>query len=112
MDKMKESLPAECVDRCFGKWLVCSKQVLRRNNLNIYVYAAAIRAGIIIDRQKNNNIMLVVPTVENLLPPRSHIDPSHLRKINWFPVSNRAEYCIRTPFLRTAMELHQDILTK
>ena len=28
------------------------------------------------------------------LPPRSHIDPSHFRKINWLPVSDRAEYCI------------------
>ena len=28
------------------------------------------------------------------LPPRSHIDPSHFRKINWLPVSGRVEYCI------------------
>ena len=28
------------------------------------------------------------------LPPRSHIDPSHLRKTNWLPVSDRVEYCI------------------
>ena len=28
------------------------------------------------------------------LPPRSHIDPSHFRKINWLPVSDRVEYCI------------------
>ena len=27
------------------------------------------------------------------LPPRSHIDPSHFRKINWLPVSDRVEYC-------------------
>ena len=72
MDKMKESLPAECVDRCYGKWLVCSKQVLRRNNLNIYVYAAAIRAGIIIDRQKNNNIMLVVDCGKSPTPEISY----------------------------------------
>ena len=25
---------------------------------------------------------------------RSHIDPSHFRKINWLPVSDRVEYCI------------------
>ena len=25
---------------------------------------------------------------------RSHIDPSHFRKINWLPVSDRMEYCI------------------
>ena len=28
------------------------------------------------------------------LPPRSHIDPFHFRKINWLPVSDRVEYCI------------------
>ena len=28
------------------------------------------------------------------LPPRSHIDPPHFRKINWLPVSGRVEYCI------------------
>ena len=28
------------------------------------------------------------------LPPRSHINPSHFRKINWLPVSDRVEYCI------------------
>ena len=27
-------------------------------------------------------------------PPRSHIDPSHFRKINWFPTSDRVEFCI------------------
>ena len=28
------------------------------------------------------------------LPPRSHINPSHFRNINWLPVSDRVEYCI------------------
>ena len=28
------------------------------------------------------------------LPPRSHINPSHFRKINWLQVSDRVEYCI------------------
>ena len=28
------------------------------------------------------------------LPPRSYIDPSYLRKINWLPVSDRVKYCI------------------
>ena len=26
--------------------------------------------------------------------PRSHIDPSHFRKVNWLPVSERVEYCM------------------
>ena len=28
------------------------------------------------------------------LPLRSHIDPSHFRKTNWLPVSDRVEHCI------------------
>ena len=28
------------------------------------------------------------------LPPRSHINPSQFRKINWLLVSDRVEYCI------------------
>ena len=28
------------------------------------------------------------------LPPRSHIDASHFRKINWLSVIDRVEYCI------------------
>ena len=28
------------------------------------------------------------------LPPRSHIDPLHFRKISWFLASDRVEYCI------------------
>ena len=34
------------------------------------------------------------------LPPRSHIDPSHFRKINWLPFSDRVEeyYIANTVF--------------
>ena len=28
------------------------------------------------------------------LPPRSYIDPSHFRKINWLPITDRVEYYI------------------
>ena len=28
------------------------------------------------------------------LPPSSHIDPSHVRKIYWLPAGDRVEYCI------------------
>ena len=28
------------------------------------------------------------------IPPRPHIDPSHFRKINWLPHSERVKYCI------------------
>ena len=46
------------------------------------------------------------------LPPRCHIDPSHFRKRNWLPVSDRIEYCIQIPSLSTRMEMHQDIFRK
>ena len=55
---LKEILSAECVDLCNGKLLVFAKQMLRQNNVNIYVYAAAVGAAIIAGRQKNNNMML------------------------------------------------------
>ena len=35
----------------------------------------------------------------NLLP-RSHIDPSHFRKISWLPVSDRVEYCIASTIFK------------
>ena len=34
------------------------------------------------------------------LPPRSHINRSHFRKINWFPVSDRVEYFIVTTIFK------------
>ena len=33
-------------------------------------------------------------------PPRSHINPSHLRKIIWLPVSGKVEYCIAHTILK------------
>ena len=46
------------------------------------------------------------------LPPRSHIDPSHFRKINWLPFGAKQNTVLRLPFLRTGMELYQDIFMK
>ena len=50
------------------------------------------------------------------LPPRSHIDSLHFRKINWLPVSDRVEYCIANAISEcigsTGMELNQDIPMK
>ena len=34
------------------------------------------------------------------LRPRSHIDPSHFRKINWLPVSERVEDCMTNTVFR------------
>ena len=46
------------------------------------------------------------------LPPRSHIDPWHFRKINWLPTSDTVEYCIASAVLSIGMELYQDIFMK
>ena len=43
---------------------------------------------------------------------RSHINPSHFRKINWLPVSDRVEYCIAKTVFKYWMELYQDIFMK
>ena len=34
------------------------------------------------------------------LPPRSHINPSHFRKINWLPVNDRVDNCIANTFFK------------
>ena len=49
------------------------------------------------DRPKRLTYRQIPPNMFYLslnLPPRSHIDLFHFRKINWLPVSDRAEYCI------------------
>ena len=43
------------------------------------------------------------------LPPRSPINPSHFRKINRLPVSDRVNTVLRIPSLSTGIELYQDI---
>ena len=62
IEKIESLISAECIENCGGVWLTCAKQVLRQNNFNVYVYAAAIRDAITKGRQKNNNIMFVGPT--------------------------------------------------
>ena len=46
------------------------------------------------------------------LPPRSHIDPSHFRKINWLAISDRVEFCTANTFFKYHCGLYQDIFMK
>ena len=46
------------------------------------------------------------------LPPKSHINPSQFRKINWLPVSNRVEYCIANTVFKYWNGLYWDVFMK
>lgn len=43
---------------------------------------------------------------------RSCINPSHIRKINWYLANDRVQYGHANTVLSTAMELHQDIFMR
>ena len=43
------------------------------------------------------------------LPPISHVDPSHSRKIKLRPARDRLEHLLWKPFLSTRMELYRDV---
>ena len=51
-----------CIDGCDKFWLKCAVEVLNKNNVHPYVYAAAVRDAIIKGRGKFRNIMLIGPT--------------------------------------------------
>ena len=46
------------------------------------------------------------------LPPRSHIDPSHFRKITGFRLVTEQNTVLQIPFLSTGKELYQNIFMK
>ena len=62
IEKVKQYLSVECIENCSGRWIKFAKEVLRNNDINIYVFTAALRNAIIKGRQKNNNILLIGPT--------------------------------------------------
>lgn len=51
-----------CVEGCEGMWYVYARQLLKNNNINLYVFADALRECIKKGRSKNNNIILTGPT--------------------------------------------------
>ena len=62
MDVVVSYLDKPCVDGCNGQWLRCAREVLVNNDINIYVFANAIRRFLKYGRKKGNNIMLAGET--------------------------------------------------
>lgn len=62
MDLLREYAAGSCVANCNGEWLLCAKQVLANNNINMYYYACTIRKALFRGRSKNNNVLIVGPT--------------------------------------------------
>ena len=55
-------LEKECLSQCHGEWLVCAKQVLQQNGINLYCFASALRQLLQKGRQKRLNVLLIGPT--------------------------------------------------
>ena len=51
----------DCVEKCEGKWYDSAKQLLRNNNINAYVFAAALRDLLANERGKSRNIIIYGP---------------------------------------------------
>ena len=51
----------DCVEKCEGKWYDSAKQLLRNNNINVYVFAAALRDLLTNGRGKGRNIIIYGP---------------------------------------------------
>ena len=62
MTLLKQHSEKDCATSCNGEWLRCAKEVLRHNEINVYVFASAIRQLILNGRQKKLNLLLVGPT--------------------------------------------------
>ena len=58
---LKVHLEKECLPQCHGEWLVCAKQVLQQNGINLYCFASALHQ-LQKGRQKRLNILLISPT--------------------------------------------------
>ena len=55
-------LDKPCVENCNGIWYECAREVLSNNDINIYVFADAVRRCLCKGRRKLNNVMLTGPT--------------------------------------------------
>ena len=51
----------DCVEKCEGKWYDFAKQLLRNNNINVYVFTAALRDLLTNGRGKGRNIIIYGP---------------------------------------------------
>ncbi|CAB4002475.1 hypothetical protein DSY43_02735, partial [Paramuricea clavata] len=59
---LRAHLESECLPLCNGEWLVCAKQVLHQNGINLYYFASALRQLLERGRQKRLNVLLIGPT--------------------------------------------------
>ena len=59
---LKKYLEPECAAGCNGQWLVCAKQALQQNGINLYYFALSLRQLLEKGRQKRLNILLIGPT--------------------------------------------------
>ena len=59
---LKAHLQKECLPQCHGEWLVCARQVLQQNGINLYCFASALRQLLEKGRQKRLNVLLIGPT--------------------------------------------------
>ena len=62
MSILRAHLEEECQPECQGEWLVCAKQVLQQNGINLYCFASALRQLLEKGRKKRLNILLIGPT--------------------------------------------------
>ena len=89
--------------------LLCNAIIQPYFNYECFSWFPIFKKNLKLKLQKNQNKWI---RFSLNLPPRSHIDPSHFGKINWLPAVAKQNTVLRLPFLRTGMELYQDIFMK
>lgn len=63
MERLEEAYNEPCIDKCGETkvWLTMAKEVLQNNNINVYVFAEAVRKLLIHGRSKGRNIIITGP---------------------------------------------------
>ena len=62
MEKLNRLAEKECSAECNGQWFKCATEVLQWNNINKFVFSAAIRELLKKGRKKRLNIFLIGPS--------------------------------------------------
>ena len=61
LERVKEELKGQCVEGCQGRWFLCAKEVLQKNEVNAYAFADAVRKLLVKGRGKYRNILITGP---------------------------------------------------
>ena len=61
MDLIRQAAVAECVSNCNGEWLACAYELLQKNTIHPFVFAAALRDLLQSGRGKFRNIIITGP---------------------------------------------------